>query len=229
MAETGKFGESVMMAKKESYRGIFQTIMNMIRRREEYDCDGNIINEGVIENDLNGLKDLIISDMFLYKTLPILSIFNKDNFNEKQLDNAIDFCMARLNEVDDLIASEKYTEQIDEVVFGRLIKEMQDRKNYNVIYYKIDKSVISRKSAKRLEKIDALRVVKGKIEYSVNLNTMGDKFYGFIWSLIFNYLNNQTQELEKQTVEYKKKKVIVMESLSSIYMEFLLEVEKQID
>jgi hypothetical protein len=231
MAETGRYGENVMSAKKESYRGIFQMIMILIGRSEEYDEQGNILSLNIIDDE--SLKELVIADRFVNKTMPILSVFNKDNFNEKQLDNAIDFCMARLNEVDSMLVSENYTEQIDEVVWGLIIKEMDDRKNYKITYYKNDWNLAikdgKRVTSKVTDRTNAITVSKGNLEYSIGLNDMGDKFYGFVWSLIFNYLNNTTQKLEEQTFKYKLKKNLILEASTSVFSAYLLDVEKQFD
>jgi hypothetical protein len=227
MAESGTSGESVLSAKKESYRGIFEILMLLFLERNKYDSDGNII--GVNNSNSRELKEIILADKFMNRILPMLTVFNKDLFNENQIDNAIDFCFASLNEKSTVIVSERYFEAINESNWGMLMLKAQDKKNYQVSFYRYSSKMQDGKFKKYFDKIDAVIVNKGKTDFSVNIDSIGDEFYKFIWALIFNYLNNNSQTIEQQVFTYRIKKNIILEGASNIFLETISNIERLID
>jgi len=234
MEEAGIVGESILSAKKDSYSGVFEILATLFSRRDEYDCDGNLImvtETLAFDDGEEDLRKLILADKFMVKTLPILAIFNKDLFNEKQVSNLIDFCMSKFREKHSVLVSEKYTDETasPEDVWGFIFWNGEDRKNYKINYYLYVSKQENYKPKKTLKKIEVIVVNKGNLDFSVDLDSMGDEFYGFVWAMINNYINNSTQTIEQQTYNYKNKKNVILDSANDIFEHTTITIEREVE
>ena len=227
MKEAGSLGESILTSKKKSYLQVFDMLMLLIANRNFYDENGNFIinNDAIEEQDY---KDLVLADKFMSKILPMLTVFNKDVFNSNQLDNAIDFCMARFDERNTMLVSDKYTDESVERIWGMLILNGDDNRNYKTNYYKYSASMENGKLKKSFLNIESTIVSNGKVDFTLNMDSIGEEFYSFVRAVILNYLNNTTQDVEQQTAIYRKKKMVITDTATNIMMQSVSYLEKTI-
>lgn len=226
MSEAGTLGESVLGAKKKSYIGVFEMLMLLFARKERYDSQGNILGK---DDDDKELESLILCDKFMYKMLPVFAVFNRDTFNQNQLTNAIEFCMASFSERSTVLVSEKYTNDNTENNWGLLVWSGSDYRNYETSYYRHTASYDKEKKNNRYEvhRLKTTVVTKGNLDFSLDLSDLGEEFFGFMYSLILNYLNCSTQEIDQQAFMYKNKKKNIMDAQANLLKIGITKLEKQ--
>ena len=199
------------------------------------DSEGNQIGE--IEED-DDIQKLILADKFMTKVLPPLTIFNVNYFNENQIKNAIDFLVIYMDERENLIVTENYAEGSLPVTWGLIIFDKQDSDNYSTIYYEYTSvrrstynpitGITEQRNIRGVSKKMCTTVVDGLLNYTLSVDTIGDEFYKFFETVINNYLNNATKEIEKQQYSYRRVKSETLASASERFKQTINYIENLI-
>lgn len=203
-------GENVLEMKKKISLQYLEAIKLLHHYQNNFNADGTVTNEFIIatETDIDHVKQMILADKLVEKLLPMNIILYPELYNEKSLNAALNFCMSILSDREGFWVFDNFDKEQPESEYIAMVKEPTSN-GYQFIYNEY--SFVSQRDVKRKIDRKILAIVeKNKVVFADDINSY-PFLTTFVLNLINSYLKKSSLELEKDKLDYLKKKKYLLE------------------